>query len=253
MDDLLLEMNVQATWKACKSYLSQMKALIIDDNKLARMAMRQLTELISDLEVMGECADALEAFRFLQESPVDLLLLDIEMPGMSGLELTRLLHKQKPIIVFTTANKDYAIEAFELNVADYLVKPVGTVRFLQSIEKVRETLNSHKQQVQQNDHDFAFIKDNGVLKKVHFNEIHCVEAMGDYVKLHTNQKFHVIHATLKNVEEKLPDNFFRVHRSYIIAVDKIESLHDGVIQMGKIQVPVADAYRTPLLNRLKFL
>jgi len=230
-----------------------MKALIIDDNKLARMAMRQLTGVVGDLEVLGECADALEAFQFLQENSVDLLLLDIEMPGMSGLELTRLLQKQKPIIVFTTANKDYAIEAFELNVADYLVKPVSTARFLQSIEKVREALNSRKEQPIQNDHDFAFIKDSGVLKKVYFNEIHCVEAMGDYVKLHTSQKFHGIHATLKNVEEKLPTNFLRVHRSYIIAVDKIDSLHDGVIQMGKIQVPVADAYRVPLLNRLKFL
>ncbi len=230
-----------------------MTALIIDDNKLARMAMKQLASQVPDLEITGECADAMEAFQLLQTKPADILLLDIEMPGMTGLELTKLLTRQRPIIIFTTANQHYAVEAFELNVADYLVKPVGTARFLQAIEKAREALNSKKQEVQLNDTDFVFIRDNGVLKKILFDEIICLEAMGDYVKIHTPQRFHVIHATLKSIEEKLPDNFLRVHRSFIIAFDKIDSISDGVIQTGKLNIPIADAYRAVLNKRLNFL
>jgi DNA-binding LytR/AlgR family response regulator len=230
-----------------------MKALIIDDNKLARMAMKQLSLQVKDLEITGECADALEAFQLLQKNPTDLLLLDIEMPGMSGIELTKLLTKQRPVIIFTTANKNYAAEAFDFNVADYLVKPVSSATILQTLEKAREIINSTKQEVSLHEKDTVFIRDNGVLKKIRFDEIQCLEAMGDYVKLHTAQKFHVIHATLKSIEEKLPDNFLKIHRSYIVAINKIDSITDGVIQLGKMNIPVADAYRSILNKRLNFL
>src|SRR5689334_7726099 len=108
--------------------------IIIDDNKLARMGMAQLVAQVSDLELVGECANAMDAYQLMKEKAVQLLLLDIEMPDMSGIELTKLLGDQRPVIVFTTGNKNYAVEAFELNIADYLVKPVGIARFLQAIE-----------------------------------------------------------------------------------------------------------------------
>jgi two-component system LytT family response regulator len=239
---------------ARKLGVSFMTTLIIDDNKLARMAMRQLASQLKDLEVVGECADAVEAYNLLKGTPVDLLLLDIEMPGMSGIELGRLLEKHKPIIVFTTSKKEYAAEAFELNVADYLVKPVGPVRFLQAIEKAREIFASQNQLLQTGDKEFVFIRDNGILIRISLNKILYLEAMGDYVKLFTDQRFYAIHITLKTLEEKLPsNNFLRVHRSYIVALDKIDTIEEGVIYIHKTPIPVADAYRSTLNRNLNLL
>jgi DNA-binding LytR/AlgR family response regulator len=231
-----------------------MNCLIIDDNKLARTAMKQLVSHVEHLHVTGECASAIEAYNLLQKEKIDLLLLDIEMPGMDGIELTRNLGKNGPIIIFTTAKKDYAVEAFELNVADYLIKPVSPARFIQAIEKVKEIQNVNTRELQDTDNEFVFIRDNGILKSIRIEDILFLEAMGDYVKLHTPQKFHAVHTTLKAVEEKLPaTKFMRVHRSYIVAIDKIETIEDGTIIIAKNAVPVADAYRAALNSRLNFL
>ncbi len=231
-----------------------MNCLIVDDNKLARTAMKQLTSHVEQLQVVAECSSAMEAYNVLQKEKVDLLLLDIEMPGMSGIELTRNLGRKRPMIIFTTVKKEYAVEAFELNVADYLIKPVSPARFIQAIEKAREILDSNSRELQVADNEFVFIRDNGVLKRIKMEDILFLEAMGDYVKLHTVHKFHAIHTTLKAVEEKLPANrFMRVHRSYIVALDKIEAIEDGTINMQSNAIPVADAYRGALNNRLNLL
>jgi two-component system, LytTR family, response regulator len=228
-----------------------MNCLIVDDNKLARTAMKQLASHVDQLHVIGECASAIEAYNLLQKEKTDLLLLDIEMPGMSGIELTRNLGKKAPIIIFTTVKTDYAVEAFELNVADYLIKPVSPARFIQAIEKAKELFNSP---IELSENEFVFIRDNGILKRIRIDEILYLEAMGDYVKLHTAQKYYAIHTTLKAVEEKLPAaKFMRVHRSYIVGLDKIESIEDGTIIILKHSVPVADAYRSALNNRLNLL
>lgn len=231
-----------------------MNCLIVDDNKLARTAMKQLASHVEQLQVLGECTSAIEAYNILQKEKVDLLLLDIEMPGMSGIELTRNLGKKRPVIIFTTVKKDYAVEAFELNVADYLIKPVSPARFIQAIEKAKELCNAGTNELQGSDNEFVFIRDNGILKKIRLDEVLFLEAMGDYVKLHTTQKFYAIHTTLKAVEEKLPlSRFMRVHRSYIVALDKIDAIEDGTIVMMKNAVPVADAYRATLNSRLNLL
>lgn len=231
-----------------------MKCLIVDDNTMARMAMKQLVKQVKDLELVQECADAMEAYNTINEKQVDLLFLDIEMPGMSGLDLIRNLGNKKPLIIFTTAKKDYAVEAFELNVVDYLVKPVSPARFLQAIEKANEAYASNKQEVKVEDQAFVFVKDNGVLKRVNVDDILFLEAMGDYVKVHTSQKFHVLHSTLKAIEEKLPPSkFIRVHRSYITSINKIDSIQDGVIAIGKSTIPVADTYRSALNKRINLL
>ena len=231
-----------------------MNCLIIDDNKMARIAMKQLVSQVEDLTVVGECSNAMEAYNLMQSQPVDVLFLDIEMPEMTGLELTRHLGDKKPIIIFTTSKKEYAVDAFELNVADYIVKPVTTPRFLQAVEKAREIYNSNKVEVSIEEKEFVFIRDNGILKRLLIEDIHFLEAMGDYVKVFTQQKFHAIHTTLKTVEEKLPSNkFLRVHRSYIVALNKIEKIEEGVIVINNKPVPVADAYRSTLNKRLNIL
>ncbi|MDB5200462.1 MAG: DNA-binding response regulator [Chitinophagaceae bacterium] len=228
-----------------------MNCLIIDDNKMARTAMKQLASQVEELTIVGECSSGLEAYNLMNSLAVDLLFLDIEMPGMTGIELTRNLVDKKPIIIFTTSKTEYAVDAFELKVADYIVKPVTLPRFLQAIEKATEIYNSNKTDVSVEETEFVFIRDNGVLKRLLIEDILFMEAMGDYVKVFTQQKFHAIHTTLKNVEEKLPPNkFLRVHRSYIVALNKIEKIEEGVIVINNKTIPVADAYRKILNKRL---
>ena len=231
-----------------------MKCIIVDDNKMARMALKQLVNQVQSLELIAEYSDATDALSSLNNMQVDLLLLDIEMPDMTGLDLTRKLVNKKPLIIFTTAKKDYAVEAFELNVVDYLVKPITLPRFRQAVEKADEALESNKEEVKVEEQGFVFVKDNGVLKRISIDDILFLEAMGDYVKVHTPQKFHVVHATLKSIEEKLPaSKFIRVHRSYIVAINKIDFIQEGTISIGKTPIPVADTHKSNLNKRLNLL
>lgn len=216
--------------------------------------MKQLASLVKDIVLAGECANAMDAYNLLQEEPVDLILLDIEMPGMTGLELTKNLGNKRPVIIFTTSKKEYAAEAFELNVADYIVKPVTPARFIQAVDKARDILNSNKEEVKFSDEEFVFIRDSNIVRRLKLDDILFAEAMGDYVKLHTPQKFFAIHTTLKAVEEKLPaSRFFRVHRSYIVAVNKIDTIQDGALIINSKSLPVADAYRAALNKRMDIL
>jgi DNA-binding LytR/AlgR family response regulator len=231
-----------------------MNVLIVDDNKIARTTMKQLASQVNDIVVMGECPNAMDAYNLLQETPVDLILLDIEMPGMTGLELTKNLGNKKPIIIFTTSKKEYAAEAFELNVADYIVKPVTPARFIQAIDKAREVLQSNTEEFKLNDEEFIFIRDSNIVRRLKLDDILFAEAMGDYVKLYTPQKFYAIHTTLKTVEERLPaSKFVRVHRSYIAALAKIDTIQDGALVINGKAVPVADAYRAALNKKMNVL
>ncbi|WP_221393971.1 LytTR family DNA-binding domain-containing protein [Dyadobacter sp. NIV53] len=231
-----------------------MNCLIIDDNIIARTTMKQLVRQDKSLTLVGECEDAMAAYQKIMSDPVDLLLLDIEMTGMNGIELVKSLGSKNPIIIFTTSKKDYAAEAFELNVADYITKPVTTVRFLQAIEKAREIFKSKKQEVKVEEDAFIFIRDSNIVRRLRLDEILFAEAMGDYVKLYTTDKFYSVHSSLKEVESKLPDNkFLRVHRSFIIQVGKIDTIEGGTLIINKKMVPVADTYRAALNQRLKIL
>lgn len=231
-----------------------MKCIIVDDNKLARMALKQLVGQVQTLELVAECSNAMEAYNQLAANGIDLIFLDIEMPEMSGIDLIKKLGAKKPLIVFTTAKTNYAVEAFELNVVDYLVKPITLPRLMQAVEKAQETLESNKQEVKVEEQGFVFVKDNGMLKRISIEDILFLEAMGDYVKVHTAPKFHVVHATLKSIEEKLPaSKFLRVHRSYIVAINKIDFIQEGTISIGKTSIPVADTHKASLSKRLNLL
>jgi len=218
------------------------------------MAMRKLIEDVRDILLVAECENAMAAYNIVNQKPVDVLFLDIEMPGMTGIELTKNLKKKSPFIIFTTAKPDYAVDAFELNVIDYLVKPIEPARFLKAVDRLREAIESNKEQLQVRETEFVFVKDNGVLKKVNADDIQYLEAMGDYVKIFTPQKFHIVHSTLKSIEEKLPPlKFMRIHRSYIVALNKIDFIEEGVININGAAIPVADAYKATLSNRLNLL
>lgn len=228
-----------------------MNCLIVDDNPIARATLSQLASQVKDLNVICEYCNAIDAYNHLQAEEVDLIFLDIEMPEMSGLELLRNLRNKGMVTIFTTSKKEYAVEAFELNVADYLVKPVTTARFLQAVGKAREILESKKEEVQVKSDEFIFLRDSSITRRVRFDEILYAEAMGDYVKFHTISKTYAIHGTLKSAEEKLPSaSFIRVHRSYIIAIDKIDTLQEGGLVINGQFLPIADAYRKSLNSRM---
>lgn len=231
-----------------------MNCIIVDDNKIARTTLKQLATQVKDLVVAAECSTAMEVYNFLQDHSVDLLLLDIEMPGMTGLDLTKNLGAKKPVIIFITSKKEYAAEAFELNVADYIVKPATPARFIQAIDRAREILQSKTEEFKLGDEEFIFIRDSNIVRRLKLDDILFAEAMGDYVKLYTSQKFFAIHTTLKAVEERLPaSKFLRVHRSYIVALPKIDTIQDGALVINGKPVPVADAYRAALNKRMNVL
>ena len=231
-----------------------MKALIIDDNAIARTTVRHLAGKVGGIDIVAECADAIEAYELLQSRPVDLLLLDIEMPGMSGLELTRNLGNKRPVIIYITSKREYAADAFDLNVADYIMKPVMTPRFIRAIDKAREILECNNEEINVKDDEFIFIRDSNVVRRLKLDSILYAEAMGDYVKLYTAERYYAVHATLKAVEDRLPaSRFLRVHRSYLVAVDKIDTLDGGALIVGGASLPVADTFRSALNKRMNIL
>jgi DNA-binding LytR/AlgR family response regulator len=175
------------------------------------------------------------------------------MPGMTGIELLKILPKET-LAILTTSQKQYAVEAFDLNVVDYLIKPVSLPRLIQAIDKVQDILMRSDSEVTSAADDYLFIKDNNMLKKLRLEEILWIEAMGDYVKIRTETQLHIVHSTLKAVEGKLNSGrLMRVHRSYIISLDKIDSIEDGVVNISNTPIPVAESYRSKLIQKIKLL
>jgi DNA-binding LytR/AlgR family response regulator len=227
--------------------------LIVDDNDLSRLTLHQLALQTGRLQVTGECKDAIEAHRNITANPPNLVLLDIEMPGMTGIDLLKILPKET-IVILTTSQRQYAAEAFDLNVVDYLVKPVGLPRLMQAIDKVQDILMRTDTEVTSAVDDYLFIRDNNLLKKLKLDEILWIEAMGDYVKIRTESQWHIVHSTLKAVEEKINSSrLMRVHRSYIISLDKIDSIEDGAVNIVNTPIPVAESYRPKLIQKIKLL
>lgn len=223
---------------------------------MARAVLRQLASGIHDLSVAAECESALEAFNFLLKEPVDLLLLDVEMPEMSGLELLQNL-PTRPLVILITSKTEYAAEAFNLNVADYIVKPVTLTRFMAAIQKAHELFaGKHNAVEKSTEKDYLFVRADGALNKVRFDEILWVQALVDYVQFVTsNGKKHTVHSTMKGVESHLSDpRFVRTHRSYIVNVDKIDRIEEGsMIIIGKQIIPMSEQYKTEVNKRLNLL
>lgn len=228
-----------------------MKALIVDDNDIARTTLMHLAKQIPNLIIEKEYSNAIEAYNHLQSNQIDLIFLDIEMPEMTGIELTKNLSGKDTIIIFTTSNKEYALEAFELNIADYILKPVMPARFLQAVSKAQAIIDSRKENVEVTRDEFLFVRDSNITRRLKLDDIFYAEAMGDYVKFYTREKMFAIHGKMKTAEERLPKNdFIRVHRSYIVSVSKIDTLQDGGIMINGKFIPVADAYRKALNTRM---
>jgi DNA-binding LytR/AlgR family response regulator len=229
------------------------RSLIVDDNIMSRIFIKQLLEQVPSIIISGECDNAVDALDELHKDDTDILFLDIEMPGMSGLEMLRSL-AVRPLTILTTANKGYGSEAYELNVVDYLVKPLQLPRTMMAINRATELLKQKDAYLKDVHPDYLFIKENRVIRKILIDDIYLLESRGDYVKIYVTEKYHVVHATLRLFEDRLPPSrFMRVHRSYIVAIEKIDYIEENVLYLNNIPVPLSDSYRSPFLKKLNLL
>ena len=232
-----------------------MNCIVVDDNKMARTALKQLIAQVDFLELKEECANPVDAFNYLKKEAIDLVFLDVEMPGMSGIELIKNLEK-RPLIILITAKKEYAVEAFELNVADYIVKPVDLPRFMRAVSRAKELFESQDQKIELNEKDkeYIFVRSNSLLVKIKISDIIYVQALGDYVNIFTSDKRHTVHITLKALEEKLPTTkFYRLHRSYLVSVDHIDKIEEGTAYVGKHPLPIGEQFKKELLKLLNLI
>lgn len=230
-----------------------MNCIIVDDDEMSRTAMKHLVSRVQFLNLIEICESANEALNVLNTKKVDLMLLDIEMPEMTGLELIKSL-KSAPLIILATSKKEYALEAFDHNVIDYLLKPIEISRFFKAINKAKEIFDRSQNNMNFIYTDYVFIKFDSQLIKININDIVWIEALGDYITIHTSEKKYTIHSTMKSIEGKLsPEKFIRVHRSFVVSIDKITSVDDNVIAIGKQIIPVGAVYKENLTKRLHLL
>lgn len=228
--------------------------MIVDDDTNSRFILKSLIDEIALLDCVQECASALQAFNVLQQQTVDLLFLDIEMPGMNGIEFLESLHP-KPLTIICSSKTEYAFSAYENQAIDYLTKPIQEKRFLQAIQRAKEVLEKSKQhQVEEANQEFIFIRDNNLITKIKFEELFYIQAMGDYMKLITRDKFYVLHSTMKALESKLPASaFVRIHRSCIINIHHLDQIEDNIAYVLHTPLVIGESYKQPLLKRLNYL
>lgn len=235
-----------------------MNCIIIDDEKMARTILKTLCNEVKSLNIVEEFSNAIQAMKFLNETKVDLIFLDIHMPDFNGLDFIRSL-KEPPRIILTTSDPKFAIEAFEYDfIVDYLLKPITSSRFQKAIVKAENfemasnqtVVKSSKQDIE---NDF-YVNIDRRLIKIDLPSIYLVEAKGDYIKIKTEDKDYTVHSTLKKIEEKLPDSLFlKVHRSYIINIKKIIDIEDNSVLIKRDVIPVSRSKRPELMKRLDLL
>lgn len=228
------------------------KCIVVDDDPMTRKVMEQLVSQTDSLSLEGSFGSAIEASNFLREEQVDIAFLDVEMPGMTGLELIESLSFDAQVILVTSKEK-YAVSAFDLNVTDYIVKPVDYPRFLKATEKALAKVKTDEDPPQRVDGKL-FVKVDQQLIGLDIQEINMVEAMADYVRIYTDKKRYTVYSSMKGIVTKLPSGqFMRVHRSYIVNLRKIESIEGNTISLGGQLVPVGVTYQKTLMARLNTL
>lgn len=226
----------------------KIRCIIIDDEPLAREGLLDYVGKTAFLSNMGDFKNTTLAKGFMKEHPVDLVFLDISMPGENGLEFLRSLN-DPPMVIFTTAHREYAADSYELDAMDYLVKPIGFDRFLKAVNKVYSRSISESNKT--TDKDFFFVKVDGVLTKVLVEDILYVEGMKDYVKIHRGSKSTLITLlSLKQMEEQLPSEFIRVHRSFIIAANRVEAIEGNILKVDGHEIPIAPQLRNEILDKI---
>ncbi len=230
------------------------KYLIVDDEPLARKLIASHASKMENMELAGECTNALAAINLLRSKSINLIFLDIQMPELSGLDFIRAL-TDPPAIILTTAHRDFAIEAFDLNVVDYLLKPISFERFLKSVSKFFDLEMGHAAlpQYKNGPEDFIFLKADRKAHKVFFDEILYIESLDDYVKVFLKSKTLVTRENISTIEQKLPsDRFVRIHRSFIVALKEITTVSSEALQVGLKELPFGRTFKKSALAAISF-
>ncbi len=230
--------------------MKKYKCLIVDDEELARELIATHVSQLPDFEIVATCASAIEASSVLKKKTIDLLFLDIEMPVLKGTDFLKNL-ANKPKVIFTTAHREYAIESYELNVVDYLLKPITFERFFKAVEKFLDTQKTEQIIVEKEEQTHIFVQSNKKNIKVLFTDILYIESIKDYIKIHTRTGMLLIKHGLTTFEEKLDNRFVRIHRSYIVNSTKVTAFTKQDVEIGKIEIPIGDLYKKNALERLK--
>jgi DNA-binding LytR/AlgR family response regulator len=231
-----------------------MNCIIVEDDLMCREALIHLISQVKYLNVVKVCDNPLEIGDCIEKENVELIFLDVEMPKMNGIEFLKTA-KIRPQVILTTTHKEYALNAFEYNVIDYLVKPVKLPRFLQAVAKAKKNKENKKNEIELAGQDYFFIKKGSVLNKVYANEILWIEALGDYIVFNLmGKRKYILHSTLKAIENLLcPTKFARVHRSYIVQVDTIKEVENKQIHITDKPIPIGAIYRENFMKRLNSL
>jgi two-component system LytT family response regulator len=230
------------------------KCLAIDDEPLALQLLADNISRIPFLELVASCDDAFVANKIMQEQSIDLIFIDIQMPGITGLQFIQSLVK-KPMVIIVTAYKQYALDGFALDVVDYLMKPVSLDRFMKACNKAKDLYELKQSAAQSNlpKQDYMFVNVGYSLMKINFNEVTYVEGLKDYIQIHTSTspKAAVVRMSMKNIEEELPAHFERIHKSFIVNLNKITAIRKNSLFVEDKELPVSDSYKQVIEKLLK--
>ncbi|MBX2827701.1 MAG: LytTR family DNA-binding domain-containing protein [Flavobacteriaceae bacterium] len=222
--------------------------IIVDDEPVAREILESHLSHLDHMSVIKSCQNATEAFSAIHENSIDLIFLDINMPEVDGIMFANAI-QGKIDVIFTTAYRDYAVEGFNLNAIDYLLKPISLDRFMKAVQKFVDSKTESSADPPKN---FTFFRIDRQMKKVEFSALTHIESYGDYVKLHTTNEVLVTRETLSHVMNKLPkDSFVRVHRSFVVSIGKIHSYTPETITIARIAIPISRSYRDEVMERLR--
>ena len=228
-----------------------LNCIVVDDDVLSRNVIAHFIQKTNFLNVTGEFDTAMKASGFIRDEHVDIIFLDVQMPEMTGMEFIETLDNGFQVVMITSAEK-YAVEAFERSVTDYLVKPVDYARFLQAAHRAKNNIENFRKNLDEREE--IYVRSDSKLIRISLGDILFVEALADYVIIKTTIKQHIVHYTMKGIESRLPVRCFaRTHRSYIVNLDKIESLEDNSVLINEKYIPIGASYKDALMNRLNFL
>lgn len=225
----------------------QIRAIIVDDEPLARQIIQQYAQDIPDLEIVCSCPSAIAANKAISETAIDLMFLDVDMPKLSGIDFIKNL-AHPPLVVLTTAYTDYAVEGYELNVLDYLKKPFSFERFFKSVQKAEQQLQllrkTESDKAAPAKAEYIFVKADKKVMKVEIDNIVVIEGLGDYIKIHTRTGHLVTNLSMKKMEEQLPDDqFVRIHKSFIVRLEAIQAIDGNMVEIGNQKLPIGNNFR----------
>ncbi len=232
------------------------KCIIVDDEPLARNVIKLHLQNFEDVEIVAECGNAVETERALREYSVDLIFLDIEMPQISGFEFLKSL-TNPPKVIIVTAYRNYALKGYEYDITDYLLKPVSFDRFYKAMTKFFKQLKNTDIKVfdegDSSGKPFIYFNEDKTIHKIYLNEISYVESFREYIKVHTPEKAIMTKLPISKIEEKLKDhNFIRIHKSYVVSVNKVKAFNSGIITIGNTELPIGRTYKEAVMKVLKF-